>query len=143
MVRLGSDALVDATKSLATSLDELRTLAVGLHPGLAAGTQLEPAISALAARSPVPTRVNAAALPVLPDAVRTALLSHAERRSPTALRRVPIQGRSGRTQATQDYLARDRQPIALRAAATKFHDGRDILQQRRHLLEHDRRPARP
>jgi hypothetical protein len=49
----------------------------------------------------VPRRVNAAALPVLPDAVRTALLSHAERRSPIALRRVPIQGRSGRAQATQ------------------------------------------
>jgi hypothetical protein len=51
MVRLGSDALVDATKNLAPSLDELRTLAVGRHPGLAAGTQLQPAILALAARS--------------------------------------------------------------------------------------------
>jgi signal transduction histidine kinase len=69
-----TDGLDDARRNLAVSLEELRTLAAGLYPGVADGTPLVAALTALAARSPVPTRVEAKALPEIPATVRSALL---------------------------------------------------------------------
>jgi signal transduction histidine kinase len=69
-----TDGLDDARRNLATSLEELRTLAAGLYPGVADGTPLVAALTALAARTPMPTRVEAKRLPEIPAAVRSALL---------------------------------------------------------------------
>lgn len=69
-----TDGLRDVRRNLATSLEELRMLAAGLHPGVADGTPLVAALTMLAERTPVPTRVEAKALPEVPEAVRSALL---------------------------------------------------------------------
>jgi signal transduction histidine kinase len=61
-----------ARADLAASLEELRTLAVGLHPGT--GMDLDAAVAALAARTPVAASVAVSGLPALPDPVRSALL---------------------------------------------------------------------
>jgi signal transduction histidine kinase len=52
------EALVRARTELAEALDELRELARGLHPAVLTDRGLEPALSALAARAPVPVALT-------------------------------------------------------------------------------------
>jgi signal transduction histidine kinase len=70
LVALDSPVLNRARADLATSIDELRTLAFGLHPGVDVGA----ALAALAARSPVAVHVDAGDVPELPVAARSALV---------------------------------------------------------------------
>ena len=66
-------ALLDrAQDELATSLAELRELARGIHPAVLTERGLEPAIAALAARSPVPVTVRADSGERLPGPVEIA-----------------------------------------------------------------------
>jgi signal transduction histidine kinase len=57
---------------LSEALDELRELARGIHPAVLTDRGLEPAVSALANRSPVPVEVRAMPTERLPPAVETA-----------------------------------------------------------------------
>jgi len=71
----GSDqaALIDAwIDELKQSLDELRELARGIHPVVLTQHGLEPALRALAARSPVPVELTGTTGGRLPAAVETA-----------------------------------------------------------------------
>jgi signal transduction histidine kinase len=66
-------ALLDqAQDELQTSLGELRELARGIHPAVLTDRGLEPALEALAARVPVPVRLEVEANGRLPDAVESA-----------------------------------------------------------------------
>jgi signal transduction histidine kinase len=66
-------ALIDAwIDELKLSLDELRELARGIHPAVLTERGLEPALRALAARSPVPVELTGTAGGRLPAAVETA-----------------------------------------------------------------------
>jgi signal transduction histidine kinase len=66
-------ALLDrAREELTTSLAELRELARGIHPAVLTERGLEPALQALAARAPVPVRIDADAGERLPGAVESA-----------------------------------------------------------------------
>jgi signal transduction histidine kinase len=58
---------------LHTALDELRELARGIHPVLLTERGLEPALQALASRSPIPVRVDASFAERLPAAQEAAL----------------------------------------------------------------------
>jgi signal transduction histidine kinase len=53
-----SRRLEQARREIATSLDELRDVARGLHPAVVSGHGLEVALEQLAARGPVPVRLN-------------------------------------------------------------------------------------
>ncbi len=71
----GSDAaiLIDASiDEIRQSLDELRELARGIHPAVLSEHGLEPALRALAARSPVPVELEGRIGGRLPAAVETA-----------------------------------------------------------------------
>ncbi len=70
LAALGSPELDRARTDLGTSIEELRTLALGLHPG----TDVAAAVSTLAERSPLPAAVVAGPLPELSAAARSALL---------------------------------------------------------------------
>jgi len=61
-----------ALDELKTSLAELRELARGLHPAVLSDRGLEPAVEALAGRSPVPVRVDVAGGERFPAAVEIA-----------------------------------------------------------------------
>jgi signal transduction histidine kinase len=61
-----------ALDELKTSLAELRELARGLHPAVLSDRGLEPAVAALAGRSPVPVRVDVADGERFPEAVEIA-----------------------------------------------------------------------
>jgi signal transduction histidine kinase len=66
-------ALLDrAQEELRTSLAELRELARGIHPAVLTEHGLEPALSALAARAPVPVRLDAEGEGRLPGQVEIA-----------------------------------------------------------------------
>jgi signal transduction histidine kinase len=66
-------ALLDRAQSeLKTSLAELRELARGIHPAVLTERGLEPALSALAARAPVPVTIDADGGQRLPGAVEIA-----------------------------------------------------------------------
>jgi signal transduction histidine kinase len=65
--------LLDAARvELSEALDELRELARGIHPAVLTDRGLEPAVTALANRSPVPVEVRAMPAERLPPAVETA-----------------------------------------------------------------------
>jgi signal transduction histidine kinase len=66
------EALARAHEELAQTLVELRELARGLHPGILADHGLEPALAALAQRSPVPVEVTFEAAERPSDAVEVA-----------------------------------------------------------------------
>jgi signal transduction histidine kinase len=66
-------AVEHCIRELRTALDELRALARGIHPVLLTERGLEPALRALASRSPVPVRVEADLAERLPPAQETAL----------------------------------------------------------------------
>ena len=69
----GPAALLDrAQEELRTSLAELRELARGIHPAVLTEHGLEPALSALAARAPVPVRIDECAGERLPGPVESA-----------------------------------------------------------------------
>jgi signal transduction histidine kinase len=75
--RVGAEAeiapLLDrALEELKTSLAELRELARGLHPAVLSDRGLEPAVEALAGRSPVPVHVDVARGERLPAAIEIA-----------------------------------------------------------------------
>src|SRR5581483_8973855 len=61
-----------ALEELKTSLAELRELARGIHPAVLTDRGLEPALGALAARSPVPVCIDAEGGERLPAAVEIA-----------------------------------------------------------------------
>jgi signal transduction histidine kinase len=67
------EALLDrAQAELATSLDELRELARGIHPAVLTERGLEPALQALAARAPLPVTLDASTPERLPGPVESA-----------------------------------------------------------------------
>jgi signal transduction histidine kinase len=66
-------AVEGCIRELNTALDELRELARGIHPVLLTERGLEPALRALAARSPIPVRVEAELDRRLPPAHEAAL----------------------------------------------------------------------
>jgi signal transduction histidine kinase len=66
-------ALEGCIAELRTALDELRSLARGIHPILLTERGLEPAIRALASRAPIPVRVDASLPERLPPAQEAAL----------------------------------------------------------------------
>ena len=66
-------AVDDCIRELHMALDELRELARGIHPVLLTERGLEPALRALASRSPVPVRVDATLTDRLPPACEAAL----------------------------------------------------------------------
>jgi signal transduction histidine kinase len=75
--RLGADpdaraALVQAKREVATSLDELRTVARGLHPAVLSGHGLAVAVESLAARSTVPVTLHIGLEQRLPETVEVA-----------------------------------------------------------------------
>ena len=76
MVLLGfawAASLLDRAQSeLKTSLTELRELARGIHPAVLTERGLEPALSALAARAPVPVTIEADGDEPLPGPVEIA-----------------------------------------------------------------------
>jgi signal transduction histidine kinase len=61
-----------ARKEIATSLEELRDVARGIHPAVVSAHGLEVALEQLAARAPVPVRVNVAVDGRLPEALEVA-----------------------------------------------------------------------
>ena len=75
--RLGSDAgasrlLHVAREELAVALDELRTLARGIHPAILTDRGLGPALEALATRAPMEVRVDALLEERFPEPVEAA-----------------------------------------------------------------------
>jgi signal transduction histidine kinase len=75
--RLGSDpaareALARAKAEIALSLDELRDIARGLHPAVLSGHGLAVALESIAARAPVPVRLDVRVADRLSDAVEVA-----------------------------------------------------------------------
>jgi signal transduction histidine kinase len=66
-------AIDGCIRELNTALDELRELARGIHPVVLTERGLEPALEALASRSPVPVRVKAELHERLPPAQEAAL----------------------------------------------------------------------
>jgi signal transduction histidine kinase len=61
-----------AGEELAQALEELRELARGIHPAVLSDRGLEPAIEALAARTPLPVRIEVAIEERLPEPVEAA-----------------------------------------------------------------------
>ena len=59
-------------QEIATSLDELRTVARGLHPAVVSGHGLDVALQQLAARAPVPVRLRVDIGPRLPERLEVA-----------------------------------------------------------------------
>jgi signal transduction histidine kinase len=75
--RLGADpsaraSLAQAKREVATSLDELRTVARGLHPAVLSGHGLAVAVESLAARSTVPVTLHIGLDHRLPETVEVA-----------------------------------------------------------------------
>jgi MYXO-CTERM domain-containing protein len=75
--RLEGDAdararLGQARREIATSLEELRDVARGIHPAVVSGHGLEIALEQLAARAPVPVRLNVAVDGRLPERLEVA-----------------------------------------------------------------------
>ncbi len=66
-------AVETCVRELHTALDELRELARGIHPVVLTERGLEPALEALASRSPVPVRIDAELGDRLPPAQEAAL----------------------------------------------------------------------
>jgi signal transduction histidine kinase len=64
--------LDQARSEIATSLEELRAVARGLHPAVVSGHGLEVALEQLAARAPVPVRLNVALGSRLPERLEVA-----------------------------------------------------------------------
>jgi signal transduction histidine kinase len=64
--------LAVAREELAHALDELRELARGIHPAVLSDRGLAPALTALAARTPLPVEVVAVPDPRLPEAAEAA-----------------------------------------------------------------------
>jgi signal transduction histidine kinase len=64
--------LDQARREITTSLDELRTVARGLHPAVVSGHGLEVALAQVAARAPVPVRLNVAVEGRLPEHLEVA-----------------------------------------------------------------------
>lgn len=64
--------LAEARRELATSLEELRDVARGIHPAVLSGHGLEVALESLAARSPVPLRMSVEVDGRLPEQVEVA-----------------------------------------------------------------------
>jgi signal transduction histidine kinase len=64
--------LVRAKREIATSLEELRAVARGIHPAVVSGHGLEIALEQLAARAPVPVRLNVTVEGRLPEHVEMA-----------------------------------------------------------------------
>jgi signal transduction histidine kinase len=61
-----------ARREIATSLDELRDVAHGIHPAVVSGHGLEIALEQLAARAPVPVRLNVEVAGRLPEHLEVA-----------------------------------------------------------------------
>ena len=81
----GTAAAVEACiEELQTALQELRELARGIHPVVLTERGLEPALQALAARSPVPVRIVAELHGRLPPARRPRSTTSPPRRSRTS-----------------------------------------------------------
>jgi signal transduction histidine kinase len=75
--RLGSDPdartrLDQARREIATSLEELRDVARGIHPAVVSGHGLEVALEQLAARAPVPVQLNVEVEGRLPERLEVA-----------------------------------------------------------------------
>jgi signal transduction histidine kinase len=75
--RLGGDPdartrVSEARREIATSLEELRAVARGIHPAVVTGHGLEVALEQLAARAPVPVRLDVAVDGRLPERVEVA-----------------------------------------------------------------------
>jgi signal transduction histidine kinase len=75
--RLGSDPdartrLDQARREIATSLEELRDVARGIHPAVVSGHGLEVALEQLAARAPVPVHLNVEVEGRLPERIEVA-----------------------------------------------------------------------
>ncbi|HET9242525.1 MAG TPA: histidine kinase, partial [Gaiella sp.] len=64
--------LVEARGEIATSLDELRAVARGIHPAVVSGHGLDVALEQLAARAPVPVRLTVAVQGRLPEHLEVA-----------------------------------------------------------------------
>jgi signal transduction histidine kinase len=67
-----STRIEHARGEIATSLEELRDIASGLHPAVVSGHGLEVALESLAARAPVPVRLNVALADRLPEQLEVA-----------------------------------------------------------------------
>jgi signal transduction histidine kinase len=67
-----SRRLESARREIATSLEELRDVARGLHPAVVSGHGLEVALEQLAARGPVPVRLKVAVGTRLPERLEVA-----------------------------------------------------------------------
>jgi PAS domain S-box-containing protein len=67
-----SAAFESATEELAQALEELRELARGIHPAVLSDRGLEPAIAALAARTPLPVQIDVGLDERLPEPVEAA-----------------------------------------------------------------------
>src|ERR1700722_5814128 len=65
--------LDDVARDLESVLEEIRVFSQGLHPVLLARSGLGPSLRALARRSPIPVRLNAAGIPRLSAPVETAV----------------------------------------------------------------------
>ena len=65
--------LDDVARDLESVLEEIRVFSQGLHPVLLARSGLGPSLRALARRSPIPVRLDAAGIPRLPEPVETAV----------------------------------------------------------------------
>jgi PAS domain S-box-containing protein len=68
----GREALERAGEELAQALEELRELARGIHPAVLSDRGLEPALEALAARTPMPVQIAVALDERLPEPVEAA-----------------------------------------------------------------------
>jgi signal transduction histidine kinase len=64
--------LSDAMHELTTAQEELRELARGIHPAILSDRGLEPALEALAGRSPIPIELEAVPNERLPEAIEAA-----------------------------------------------------------------------
>jgi signal transduction histidine kinase len=64
--------LDQARREIATSLEELRDIARGIHPAVVSGHGLEVALEQLAARAPVPVRLNVEVQERLPESLEVA-----------------------------------------------------------------------
>jgi signal transduction histidine kinase len=67
-----SSRIEHARSEIATSLQELRDIARGLHPAVVSGHGLEVALESLAARAPVPVRLNVDLEDRLPEPLEVA-----------------------------------------------------------------------